>query len=124
MYNTAMHNNVDKRQSLKFEPELVELIKLGKKWTTWRLFNDKELKIGQEIDLIARPELEVFARAKIISMEEKTLGTLNEIDRDGHGPVGTIEEMYTKYRKYYKRQVDSNTGVLVIKFQIIQELWH
>ena len=38
----------------------------GEKTTTWRLWDDKDLKTGDEVLFVYRPEKTSFAKAKLI----------------------------------------------------------
>jgi hypothetical protein len=40
------------QKTLKFREELCKLIMEGKKDSTWRLFDDKDLSVGDEVDLV------------------------------------------------------------------------
>src|SRR4029079_676044 len=114
-----MYTNGMSHQSLKFAPHLIQSILTGKKTATWRLFNDKDLKAGEVIDLIQRPELKVFAKAKIRSIEEKPLGRLTQSDWEGHERFSSDEEMYKTYESYYNRPVNADTIVTIIRFQLL-----
>jgi len=58
---------------IKFTPNLIEPILSGEKTSTWRLFDDKDLSIGDEISFVNKESLEEFAKGKIIAVEEKKL---------------------------------------------------
>ncbi len=105
-------------KTLKFSPNLVELICNGTKTTTWRLFDDKNIQQGDDITLIKRPELEPFAEAKVLSVVTKPISNINKEDKAGHVEVGTAEEMYKMYETYYKRPITPDTEIKVIKFEI------
>ena len=107
--------------NLKFEPQLAELILAGKKTSTWRLFNDKNLRVGDIVDLIARPNLNIFAKAKLLSVENKKLGQLDDSDWIGHGRFASEEEMYKTYEGYYNKPVDGKTIVTIIKFEVLHK---
>jgi hypothetical protein len=108
------------RKSLKFAPNLVPLVLSGEKDCTWRLWDDKDLKVGDEVDLIARPELKVFAKAKITSVSSKTMGKLTAEDKKGHEPFKNVEEMYDTYSDYYQREVGPDSPVTVCRFRLIE----
>lgn len=59
-------------------PNLVEKILLGKKTSTWRLFDDKNLQIGDELVFLNKETGKEFGKAKITSMKVKTFGTLTQ----------------------------------------------
>lgn len=106
-------------KQIKFSPELVVLIKNGSKTSTWRLFDDKDLKTGDVVEFVARPELTVFAQAKLTKVLEKKLGELTEEDKDGHEKFSSDEEMYKTYEGYYKQPVGPDSPVKLIWFEIV-----
>lgn len=58
-------------KTLKFKPHLVPLILSGEKDSTWRLFDDKDLKEGDELQFINSKTDDVFGIAVILSTREK-----------------------------------------------------
>jgi hypothetical protein len=106
-------------KTLKFDSILADLILKGEKTSTWRLFDDKDLKAGDDITLIRRPKLEPFAKANITRVIEKPLGRLTDDDKDGHERYGSEDEMYQTLQGYYEHPIDSKTPVKVIHFKII-----
>lgn len=75
---------------------------------------------GDEIELIARPSMKIFAKARITSVEEKQLRDFNERDTKGHEKFENAEEMYKTYSGYYNRPVTPETFAKVIKFRLIK----
>lgn len=59
----------DPMKTLNFVPELAALIKQGKKTTTFRLFDEKNLQAGDIITLTTRDgkKVNAFAKQKLIS---------------------------------------------------------
>lgn len=47
-------------KTIKFRPALAKLIIEGKKTTTWRLFDDKNLQVGDVVELVNWETKEVF----------------------------------------------------------------
>ena len=109
-------------KTLKFSPELVPLILSGEKTVTWRLWDDKDLQEGDIVTCIKRPKLETFAKIKITSIVEKTMGDLTEDDKRGHEPFESDEEMYATYTRYYGKSVGPNTPVKVVRFELIERI--
>lgn len=103
---------------LKFRDYLVQLVLSGEKDSTWRLFDDKELSVGNDIELQVFVTNEPFAKAKITKVIEKRFGELVEDDKQGHEKFKNDSEMYAEYTKYYKVPVDSNTLVKIIWFKL------
>lgn len=54
-------------KSLKFKPHLVPLVLSGEKDSTWRLFDDKDLKEGDELQFMNSETDDVFSAAVILS---------------------------------------------------------
>src|SRR5947209_4915394 len=104
-------------KTIKFSPDLVPLVLSGKKTSTWRLFDDKDLKEGDIIDFIKRPELVKFVEAKLTSIIEKPLGELTKEDKEGHEKFSSDEEMYKTYSGYYNKPVGPETTIKLIRFK-------
>ena len=104
---------------LKFRPHLVKEILEGRKTTTWRLFDDKDLKVGDELEFFNAETLEKFAEAEITEIREKKLGETEDSDYEGQKRYNNHEEMLKHYRNIYGDKVDSDTIVKIIRFKIL-----
>lgn len=107
-------------KSLKFAPHLVSLVLSGEKTSTWRLFDDKDLKAGDHLEMIEKENGNIFAHAEIISTVEKELKDLTEGDFEGHEKFESEEKMYEAYKAYYGDRVTPNTIVKIIKFKLLK----
>lgn len=109
------------RESLKFTPELTELIKQGKKTNTVRL-EAKNLVVGDVANLITRlSETEVsksFAQAKITQVQRMKLADL-PIDTPGHEAYASKEEQLLAYQGYYGKEVTLDDKFMVYDFEIL-----
>ena len=103
-------------KSLKFKPELCKLILQGEKTVTWRLFDDKDLQVGDEIQFVNKETLKSFGEGAITKIVVKTLETLEEADWEGHERYSSEEEMYNIYRSYYGDNVGPETELKIIDF--------
>jgi hypothetical protein len=103
-------------KTIKFSKELVPLVMSGEKTSTWRLFDDKDLKVGDELEFVNKDTGEVFGHANILSISEKKLGEIVVADYDGHEKFESKEEMIETYKRYYGEDVSGNTVVKIIKF--------
>jgi len=106
------------RKTIKFRPDLAKLILDGKKDATWRLFDDKNLSEGNEVDLINWETKEKFSEAILTKVWEKKMSKLVESDFDGHEKFSSEEEMYKTYRTYYGDKVGPDTVVKIIRFKL------
>jgi hypothetical protein len=105
-------------KTLKFKPHLAELILKGEKTVTWRLFDDKDLKVGDELELVNKEIMQKFAEAKIVGVREKKLGEIKEGDYEGHEKYESMEAMIGEFKKFYGDRVDNNTLVKIIEFKL------
>lgn len=106
-------------KTLKFRKNLSELILKNEKTTTWRIFDDKDIKKGDIIKFLIWETKEEFANAKIVNVIEKKFKDLDEDDLDGHEKFSSKDKMYETYSTYYNKTVDENTLVKIIKFNLI-----
>lgn len=103
---------------LKFTKNLVPSVLRGEKDSTWRLFDDKDLKEGDELILIEKETGKEFGNAVIVSAREKKLGEITDVDFNGHEKFESKEKMYETYRGYYGDKVTPDVVVKMIKFKL------
>jgi hypothetical protein len=105
---------------LRFAQDLVPLIRSGEKVSTWRLWDDKDLTVGDIVNFIEYGTDIHFATGKLTKIIEKPLGKLTEVDKQGHEKFSSDEEMYTTYTNYYGRAANKDTLVKLIWFELIK----
>ena len=105
---------------MKFRQNLVKKILDGNKSVTWRLFDDKDLKAGDRIELVDWETGEKFAEAEITMVREKKLGEIEEKDFEGHERYESTEEMLKHYKEYYGEEVTMDTIVKMIDFKLLR----
>ncbi len=103
-------------KTLKFAPDLVPFIFDGSKTSTWRLWDEKNLREGDIVDFIEKGTLKKIGTAILTKVHEKTLGTLSPEDRMGHEEFISPSDLYEYYSKFYSRDVDANTPVKIIYY--------
>ena len=106
-------------KKLKFANGLPELILNGKKITTWRISDDKNLSVDDIISC-CRVDGTEFANAKITSVKETIFEELTEEDKEGHEPFESDRQMYETFSKYYNIEITPQTKLKVIKFELIE----
>ena len=106
-------------KKLGFAQNLVPLILGGSKTVTWRMFDDKNLQIGDQLEFINSNTGEKFAEAEFVSIREKKLGEIEEKDFQGHETYKGKEEMLKTYQGYYGDKVDWDTPVKIIAFKLL-----
>ncbi len=106
-------------KKLRFVKELVPLILSGEKTVTWRFWDDKDLSVGDTLDLYETGEETPFAQVKVTEVFEKALGKLTPEDMLGHERFESDEEMYRTFTKYYKKEVTPKSLVKIVRFELI-----
>jgi len=104
---------------LRFRKHLVPLILSGQKSVTWRLFDDKNLAVGDVVSFEEFVTNRAFAKAKITDLAEKQFKDLQDKDWVGHEQFGSLKEMYATYSTYYKQPVNEQTLVKVLNFVLL-----
>ena len=84
-------------KTLKFRHYLVPLVLSGEKTSTWRLFDDKNISIGDQVELQQFVTNKPFGQASIVDVVEKSFGELNDSDKTGHEDFNNDEEMYESF---------------------------
>jgi hypothetical protein len=113
---TATDNN--NMKLLKFAPKLVPLVLSGEKTCTWRMFDEKDFQVGDQVSFVGGGN--EFAQAVIVSVREKRLGDITSEDEanDGHERFGSTEERLETYKGYYGDRVTLDTVVKILQFKI------
>ncbi len=111
-------------KKLKLDHELAELVLNGQKWSTWRMFDDKDLSVNDEVELIDKvkpddPEAWIpIGIARINQIIERRLGDIEESDLDGREGFESREEMLRKFQRNYGANVTFDTPVKIIHFDL------
>jgi hypothetical protein len=106
-------------KKLKFEHPLVEMILDGRKTATWRIFDDKDLQVGDDLELIEFETGKMFAKAEIANVKEKKMSEVSDEDFDEHERYPSREEMLKTYQGYYGDRVNWDTSVKMIGFKLV-----
>lgn len=107
-------------KTLKFKDFKAGWILEGTKTATMRLFDDKDLKVGDELGLINSDNGEIFAQAIITEVIFKKIEDISETDLDGHEKWNNKTEMLESLRRYYGDRVNEDTEVKIIRFKLKQ----
>lgn len=113
-------------KTLKFDHNLAELIKQGKKISTWRLYDDKDLSVNDEVRIIDKQHPKdpktwsIIGTAKITEIVQKRLEDITEQFIESEGAYSTKKEMLNTYRQYYGARVTGATPVKIIYFDFEQ----
>lgn len=105
-------------KTLKFKGFKADWILEGTKTSTLRLFDDKDLHVGDELDLIDSDTGEMFAHAIITEIIQKTLGEISDIDLEGHEKWNSQEDMIKTHKLYYGDAVNTLSPAKIIRFKL------
>ena len=109
-------------KTFKFRNHLVKDIQEGRKTVTWRLFDDKNLSVGDRLELLNSESGEKFAEAEITQVREKKLTQIKEADFEGHEKYSSSEVMLQHYQEYYGHKVTMDTLIKMIDFKVLRFL--
>jgi ribonuclease HI len=94
----------------------------GKKTATWRLYDDKDLSVNDEFNIIDKVNPKdkqtwaIIGRGKIYKIVEKKLGDITSADMDGHEGFSSPEQMLKTYKNYYGQRVSFDDPIKMIYF--------
>lgn len=110
------------QDSLKFTPELTELVKSGAKTSTIRL-EPKDVSVGEYVDVLTRDGESVmpFGKAKVTTERRMALGAIPN-DLAGHEVYNTDEEKLHDYKKYYGDDVTLDTEFTIYDFEFVPDI--
>lgn len=114
-------------KTLKLDHALAEMVRDGTKTSTWRIYDDKDIRVNDDIELIdkikpADPSTwRSMGTARVDMVVEKRLGEVNDKDFEGRNPYASQEKMLADFRKYYGPQVALETPVKMIHFSLAKK---
>src|SRR3990167_2263342 len=106
-------------KTLKFKHEFAKEILDGRKTTTWWLFDDKDLTIGDKLELVDRDSKEKFGEAIITDIKEKKIKDLTEEELKNHG-YADRQDMINSHKEYYDDRVNLETELKMLTFDILK----
>lgn len=109
-------------KQLKFEHQFAEAIKLGTKCATFRVNDDKDLRIGDTVQLVDkvdrdRPKTWIIpGELMIASVVSIALGDLTKDQMEQAESFDGPEEMLQTFRRFYGEHITMTTPILVLAF--------
>ncbi len=104
-------------KTMKFRGFKADMIIAGTKTSSVRLFDDKNLQTGDELELINFDTGKAFARAVITEIIEKPLKDISDADLVGHEPFSDVG-VYEGVKKYYEERVTPYASAKIVRFRI------
>lgn len=108
-------------KTLKFNHEAAQLLLNGRKTSTWRLYDDKDLSVDDRLKILDKVDpkdpktWKVVGQADVTETTEKKLGSLkaDELSEEG---FRTVDDALNTYQSYYGDRVDLQTPVKILRF--------
>lgn len=104
-------------KTLKFSPALIQEITQGNIYSTWRYNDDKDITVGDELQLLNSQTSEVFGYALVNEITVKRIKDLTDNDFIGHESYQNSDEMLAEFRKYYGSEVTTDSIIKVVKYK-------
>jgi ribonuclease HI len=107
---------------LKLNHQLAEYIQKGGKAITWRLYDDKDLSVNDEVELVDKVDplrpvtWKVIGVARITKIIEKRLADTRSNEHEAQHQFTTQDQMLKTYKAYYGSDVSTDTPVKIIHF--------
>jgi ribonuclease HI len=111
-------------KTLKLDHSLADMIRRGDKTSTWRMYDDKDIRVNDDINLLDKVDpkdpgtWQSVGTARVDMVVEKRLGDITKSDFGGHEQFASREEMLKAYQGYYGPQVTFETPIKMIHFSL------
>lgn len=106
---------------VKFSPQLISSLLSGEKTSTWKLFDDKNLSIHDELELRNSENWDIIGYGKIEKLIEKKIFEVNSEDQKWHDEIKLPEEIVADLQEYYWDSVRLDTIIKIIHFSFLKK---
>lgn len=112
-------------KTLKLDHVLAQQVLRGEKTVTWRIYDDKNISVGDEVQLIDkvdpknRAQWQVIGIATIEAVVEKRIKDITAEDMEGHAHYASTADIVQEFQQYYGSEVDEQTPVKLIYFSFV-----
>ena len=115
-------------KTLKFNHDQAQLIQTGQKTSTWRLFDDKDISVNDEIKIVHKVDpansksWAVIGLARVNGIIEKNLGDITNDDMKNDHSYSSKDVMLAGFKRFYGDRVTLDTPVKIVFFDFIPEV--
>lgn len=109
-------------KQLKFDHHFAQAIITGKKTATFRVNDDKDIRVSDEVQLVDKVKRDhptSWVIPGVLKITTVTSATLSELTKDQLSIGETfdnVDEMLQTFRRFYGEHVDMDTQILVLEF--------
>ncbi|MEK7650016.1 MAG: ASCH domain-containing protein [Patescibacteria group bacterium] len=107
-------------KTLKFRDFKAKMILDETKTSSLRLFDDKNLTKGDELELINSDTGKAFAHIQITEIIKNPFSDIHADDLVGHEPFKDYDDMYQTLKNYYPN-IRHDTPAKIIRFKLISK---
>jgi ribonuclease HI len=108
-------------KKLKFTPDRIASISDGQKTVTWRLFDDKDLSIGDIFEIENNISHQIVGLGEIDGISIKYLKDLTNDDQMGNKTYNNLDEIIEDLSTFYGPTVAPDSIVKVVRFHKIDQ---
>lgn len=105
-------------KTLKFIPSQIDPILSGLYNTTWRLADEKNIQVNDEIQFINSENGNVFAQIIVDEVTTKRIEDISSYDIQGHESYGSIEDIIEVFKSYYGPDITQKSLVKIVKYHL------
>jgi len=115
-------------KTLKFDHPIAQLIESGERNSTWRLFDDKDIAVNDEIRIIDKVDPKdpqtwrIIGTARVSEVLEKRLEDITEQTMTDDHKYTSKKEIVDHYRQYYGNKVTGSSPVKIIYFDFVKSV--
>lgn len=112
-------------KQLKFEHTFAEAIRAGKKTATFRVNDDKDLRIGDVVQIVDKVEANhpktwlIIGELKIEDIKHVPLEDLSRDQLAQAESFDSKDEMLQTFRRFYGEHINMSTPILVLNFSFV-----
>ena len=109
-------------KQMKFEHQLAEDVATGKKTATFRFFDDKNIRVGDTLEVIDKIERDNPASwqkngsAQVVEVLEKLVRDIHEGDWAGHERFQNQQAFLDTMQSHYQQPTTTDTPLKIIRF--------
>lgn len=108
-------------KTLKLDHELATAVRMGTKHTTWRVFDEKNISVNDQIELVDKVDpsdmatWQIMGTAVVDQIIEKRMEAITSAEMAEHG-YNSYDELYASFTSYYGDSIGPQTAIKIISF--------
>lgn len=108
-------------KTLKLDHDLATAVRAGTKRTTWRVFDEKNISVNDQIELVDKVDpsdmatWQIMGTAIVDQVLEKRMEAITSAEMAEHG-YNSYDELYASFTNYYGDSIGPQTAIKIISF--------